>query len=53
VTVLELAVEQLPPVQLDALVVVTERRQGPAWAAPVSITTAAIAMKIRMSTSVG
>jgi hypothetical protein len=48
------AVEQLPPVQLDALVVVTERFQGPAWAW-VARRARAIAMRIRVigSTSVG
>jgi hypothetical protein len=38
-----LAVEQLPPVQVLALVVVTDRRNGPAWAAPDKITSATIA----------
>jgi hypothetical protein len=50
-----LAVEQLPPVQLDALVVVTERFQGPAWAAPERTATATIATtakRKRISTSV-
>jgi hypothetical protein len=42
------------PVHVLALVVVTERRQGPAWAEVADhIITAAIAMRIRMSTSVG
>jgi hypothetical protein len=54
VTVLELAEEQLPPVHVDALVVVTDRREnGPAWA-EVARRASAIAMRIRrMSTSVG
>jgi hypothetical protein len=53
VTVLELAVEQLPPEHVLALVVVTDRRQGPAWA-EVARRASAIAMRIRvMSTSVG
>jgi hypothetical protein len=48
-----LAVEQLLPVQLDALVVVTDRRNGPAWAALPRRARATIAMRIRtMSTSV-
>jgi hypothetical protein len=53
VTVLELAVEQLVPEHVDALVVVTERRNGPAWAAPDRTATATIAMRKRISTSVG
>jgi hypothetical protein len=40
-------------VQLDALVVVAERRNGPAWAAPERTATATIAMRKRISTSVG
>jgi hypothetical protein len=40
-------------VQLDALVVVTERFQGPAWAAPERTATATTAKRIRISTSVG
>jgi hypothetical protein len=52
VTVRELAEEQLPLVHVDALVVVTERRNGPAWAAPERTATATIAMRKRISTSV-
>jgi hypothetical protein len=47
-----LAVEQLPPEQVLALVVVTDRRNGPAWAAPERTATARIAMRKRISTSV-
>jgi hypothetical protein len=42
------------PVHVDALVVVTERREnGPAWAAPERTATDRIAMRKRISTSVG
>jgi hypothetical protein len=47
-----LAVEQLPPTQVLALVVVTDRRNGPAWAAPERTATATTAMRKRISTSV-
>jgi hypothetical protein len=40
-------------VQLDALVVVTRRENGPAWAAPERTATAKIAKRKRISTSVG
>jgi hypothetical protein len=40
-------------VHVDALVVVTDRRNGPAWAAPDRTATATIAMRKRISTSVG
>jgi hypothetical protein len=54
VTVRVDAVEQLPPVHVLALVVVTLRRQGPAWAEVADhMTNAAIAIRIRISTSVG
>jgi hypothetical protein len=46
VTVRVEAVEQLPPVQVLALVVVTERFQGPAWA-EVAIRDRATAITIR------
>jgi hypothetical protein len=53
VTVRVDAVEQLPPEHVLALVVVTLRRQGPAWA-EVARRARVIAMRIRrMSTSVG
>jgi hypothetical protein len=53
VTVRVDAVEQLVPVHVDALVVVTDRRNGPPWAALERTATARIAMRKRMSTSVG
>jgi len=53
VTVRVDAVKQLVPVHVLALVVVTLRRQGPAWAAPERTATATIAMRKRISTSVG
>jgi hypothetical protein len=53
VTVRVDAVEQLVPVHVDALVVVTDRRNGPPWAALERTATARIAMRKRISTSVG
>jgi hypothetical protein len=53
VTVRVDAVEQLVPEHVDALVVVTDRRNGPASDVADHITNAAIARRIRMSTSVG
>ncbi len=47
------AVEQLLPEHVLALVVVTLRRQGPAWAEVEARATARIAMRKRISTSVG